>query len=149
MIKKHQLTLSIAFSLLLLLLTACSKETSLVGKLEDSKIILDEERKIVTFHAVLHNEGAKPSTPYYAKFVIEKEQLQQAIGTDSIVFTSNGEPFPIPISSQKDFFVSETFSYDEPLTDADLEEAVSVVIFSENDEEIVKFTISNVVKEER
>ncbi|HHY21201.1 MAG TPA: hypothetical protein GX525_04805 [Bacilli bacterium] len=148
MIKKRQ-ALFFIFLASLLIFSGCSSETSIVGKTNDSKIILDEGRNFVTFHAVLHNNGEKPATPYYAKFELKNDVLKSKIGSDTIVLMEgNGEePIAIPIGGKMDFFVSETFEYEGTLTETDLKDAVDIVIFSDSDEEITRFTMTNVEKE--
>lgn len=131
----------------LLIFSGCNAETSISGKPADSKIILDEKRNFVTIHAVLHNSGEKPTSPYYAKFEIKKEKLQTILGVDAVVLTDNEQPFPIPIGNKMDFFVGETFEYEGTLTEEDLKDAVDVIIFSDSEEEITRFSIANVEEE--
>lgn len=148
MIKKRQ-ALFFMFLASLFIFSGCNSETSIVGKPDDSKIILDEGRNFITFHAVLHNSGEKPATPYYARFELKNDVLKSKFDLDTIVFMdSNGkDPLTLPIGSKMDFFVSETFEYEGTLAEADLKDAVEIVIFTTSDEEITRFTITNVEKE--
>ena len=136
-------------SILVLFVSACGGETKISPNTEESKVIIDEERSLVTFYALLENENRSSIGPLYAKFIIYDETLQNAIGDNVIDFTNEeGEKQPFAIDGKSAYFISESFVYNAELDNEELVNQVEVVISDENELELLQFLISNTEKVE-
>ncbi|MCT8140381.1 hypothetical protein H1D32_23390 [Anaerobacillus sp. CMMVII] len=129
--------------------TACGSETKINPNSDESKLIIDEERTLVTLYVLLENENRKKAGPFYAKFIIYDETLQDAIGAEVVDFTAeDGKKQPFFIDGSNSFFLSESFYYEAELDNEELVNMVEVVISDENEMEILQFLISNIEKYE-
>jgi hypothetical protein len=131
-------------SLLLVIITGCGSQVTILGDLEESKIIIDEERDFITFMVHLHNAGTIPSKELYAKFEIAHDELANQIG-ETIVFsndTNTPRSFDIPKDGR--YFIGETFVYEGTIDPDELVNAVTVIIFNDKEEELTRFSIEKV-----
>ncbi len=145
-----RLKIIIALSILVLIVSACGGETNITPNTDESKIIIDEERSLITFYALIENENRGKVGPLYAKFIIYDETLQDAIGGYEVIeFTNDtGEKQPFSIDGKSAYFISESFLFNAELDNEELVNQVEVVISDENKMELVQFLIPNIEKHE-
>lgn len=127
------------------ILSGCGGETNIMPVTEESKLIIDEERSVITFYVLLENENRNAVGPLYAKFIIYDETLQDAIGYEVIDFSNDyGEPQAFALDGRSTFFIAESFIYNAELDNEELVNEVEVVISDENGMELIQFLIPNV-----
>lgn len=144
-VRKLLFIISVSF----FVLSGCGNNANVMPNVEESKLIIDEQRSLINFYVLLENEGRKQVGPLYAKFIIYDETLREAIGAEVIDFTyGDGQKQPIYIAGKQSYFLSENFVYNAELDDEQLVNLVEVVISDENEMEILQFLISNVEKYE-
>lgn len=145
--KKYSFLLLVGF---LFMLIGCSQKVEIYGDLEESKIIVNEEQEIITFHTLIKNDGKNDTEPLYAKFIINDEQLANALELESeeILFSDDqNNPELFTVSKKNGFIVSLSYYYKGNIPLEQLKGAVTVVIFDENDNEVTRFTIEHVIDE--
>ncbi len=132
-----------------LFLTGCGPQPEIEGDLEESYLGVDEERGMLTVYARIANHSALPSGDLYAQFEITHEGLANQISENGvIVFTdSHGEPQLFRVNGHSGYFLAESFEMSSPIALEELSEAVEVVIFNEEDEEVTRYAIKRVTEE--
>lgn len=143
--KKYYLVLFIG---LLLLLVSCSNEVKIYGDLKESKIVIDEEHEAITFHTLIKNDGGSATDPLYLKLIINHEQLANVLGNEEIIFVNDlDEPQAFTIDKRNGYFITQSFYYNEDIPLDELVGAVTVIVFDEEENEVTRFTINHVTKQ--
>ncbi|MFV8827418.1 hypothetical protein ACNSTQ_06335 [Alkalihalobacterium sp. APHAB7] len=113
--------------------------------MEQSRIILDEERNLLTFYIRLENTSNLSSPNLFAKFELLNEELVEEFGQETLVFANESQiPEAFKIGANSGFFIGESFEVEQTFAEEVLTDAVEVVIFDEAGDDITRFPITNV-----
>ncbi|MDE5412653.1 hypothetical protein [Alkalihalobacterium chitinilyticum] len=135
----------ILLSLTLFVLASCGPQLEIQGDMEQSRIIMDEDRNLLTFYVRLENTSNLSSPNLFAKFELLNEELVEAFGQETLVFVNESQvPEAFKIGANSGFFIGESFEVEQTFAEEELTEAVEVVIFDEAGDDITRFTITNV-----
>ncbi|MEB1806280.1 MAG: hypothetical protein LPK26_03060 [Bacillaceae bacterium] len=135
----------ILLSLTLVVLASCGPQLEIQGDMEQSRIILDEERNLLTFYVRLENTSNLSSPNLFAKFELLNEELVEEFGQETLVFVNESQiPEAFKIGANSGFFIGESFEVEQTFAEEVLSDAVEVVIFDEAGDDIIRFSITNV-----
>ncbi|WP_418199006.1 hypothetical protein [Alkalihalobacterium sp. APHAB7] len=140
----HFIKLILLFSTLFVL-ASCGPQLEIQGDMEQSRIILDEERNLLTFYIRLENTSNLSSPNLFAKFELLNEELVEEFGQETLVFANESQiPEAFKIGANSGFFIGESFEVEQTFAEEVLTDAVEVVIFDEAGDDITRFPITNV-----
>lgn len=131
------------------LLSSCGPQVAIEGDLEESRIIIDEERQLFTIYTRVMNTSTLPSGELFLNFIVHHDELRSFLGTDTIVIDNRDHtPMSFTVSAQSGYLISETFEYDETIQFDNLEDAIEVIVYDENGEEATRYFINQIEKEQ-
>ncbi|WP_209125543.1 hypothetical protein [Alkalihalobacillus sp. BA299] len=134
--------------LTIFIVTSCGPQVEIQGDIEKSKVIIDEDRNLLTLYVRLQNTSSLPSDNLYAKFELLSDELIKEIGQETIVFVNDKQiPEPFNISPNSGYFIGESFEVNQTFTEEMVSGAVEVVIFDEAGDDVTRFPITNVEME--
>lgn len=133
---------------LMFLLASCSSDVHIYGDLEESKIVINEEHEAITFHTLIKNDGRRKTDPLYLKLIIDHEQLADALGNEEIIFVDDLEnPQSFTIEKRNGYFITQSYYYKEQIPLEELVDAVTVIVYDEEENEVTSFKINHVINE--
>lgn len=143
--KKRNILLFIG---LLFILFGCSDKATIYVDQTESKIVINEEHEAITFYALIKNSGDQATDELYAKFVIDHEQLINVLQTDEVIFSDDsGKPTPFTIDKNNGYFITLTYYYNEQIPLNELVDAVTVIIYDQEENEVVRTQLKHVLTE--
>ncbi|WP_096199070.1 hypothetical protein [Bacillus sp. FJAT-45350] len=132
----------------LVTLSACGPQVTIEGDRSESKLIVDEERDFLTFYARIENTSKLPTDNLYLKFELHHPTLIEQFGQDTVVFANEEQiPTSFTVKPNSGYFVGETFDYTGDIPLVELENVVEVVVFNDDGEDMERFVIENVERE--
>lgn len=133
---------------LIFILFGCSNGEKIYVDQVESKIVINEEHEAITFYSLIKNDGGEDSRELYAKFVIDHEQLANALQTDEIIFSDDlGNPTPFQVEKKNGYFITLTYYYNEKIPLDELVDAVTVIVYDKDENEVARYKIGHVLTE--
>ncbi|WP_216828265.1 hypothetical protein [Alkalihalobacterium elongatum] len=129
-------------------MASCGPQLEIQGDIEQSHIIMDEDRNLLTFYVRLENTSNLTSPNLFAKFELLSDELVEEFGQETIVFVNESQiPEAFKINANSGYFIGESFDVEQTFSEEELSDAVEVVIFDEAGDDITRFTITKVEME--
>ncbi|WP_078555156.1 hypothetical protein [Bacillus alkalicellulosilyticus] len=145
---KHisRILLVVCFSVLF----GCGPQVQIEGNESESNLIIDEKRDLLAIYALVENTSTIPSGSLYAKFELHHEKLISFFGQDALIFQDqSGDPFMFKVGANNGYFISQMFDFTETIPEEEFVGAIEVVIYTDKDEVVEQFPITNVEKVEQ
>ncbi|WP_078430362.1 hypothetical protein [Alkalihalobacterium alkalinitrilicum] len=138
----------ILFFSIVFVLASCGPQVEIQGDVDQSKVIIDEDRNLLTFYVRLENTSNLPSGNLFAKFELLSAELIEELGQETIPFVNENQiPEAFKISANSGYFIGESFEVEQIFTEETLADAVEVVIFDEDGDDVTRFSITHVEME--
>ncbi|WP_100373485.1 hypothetical protein [Bacillus sp. FJAT-45037] len=131
------------------ILTACSNQAELSIDLNETRLIVDEERDVLSIYARFVNAGSVSSEDLHAVFLIHDEELAADLNVEKeIRFTDHeGQPDTFNLAGDGSYFIAEAYGYEGERPIDELVNSVEVILYNTSDEELARAMVERVVTE--
>ncbi|ERN52881.1 hypothetical protein M3689_07480 [Alkalihalophilus marmarensis] len=137
------------FLLLIFLLSGCGPSLEVTIDEEATRLIVDEERSLLTIYTRFENPTAIPSGPLSVQFHINDENLLDQLDQESpfAFMDRKGNLETFDIKPNGSYFISESFAYqvEEPIDE--LQGMIEVAVLDESETELARMTVNQVTTE--